>query len=88
MTPQQISQRARELWESAKTQDGWDDSMRMAYIMGACDGMADMQEMMERVNLKDMLEVKIPPLTEDQMKEIVELRISGRITTLDEGGLL
>ena len=43
MTPQSISQRARELWEIAKAQDGWDESMRMAYIMGACDGMADMQ---------------------------------------------
>ena len=88
MTPQSISQRARELWEQAKAEDGWDDSMRMAYIMGACDGMADMQERMERVNIKDMLEVKIPPLTEDQLKEIRELSSVGRITTFDKGGLL
>lgn len=44
MTPQSISQRARELWNIAKAEDQWPDEMRMAYIMGACDGMADMQE--------------------------------------------
>lgn len=50
MTPQSISQRARELWEIAKAQDGWDDSMRMAYIMGACDGMADVMEKFQMCN--------------------------------------
>lgn len=44
MTPQGISKRARELWAIAKKEDEWPDEMRMAYIMGACDGMADMQE--------------------------------------------
>lgn len=48
-TPQSISQRARKLWESAKAQDGWDESMRMAYIMGACDGMEDMAEQVRRL---------------------------------------
>lgn len=61
MTPRSISQRARDLWENAKAQDGWDDSMRNAYIMGACDGMGDMLDKCYPFKVKN--EVTITPTT-------------------------
>lgn len=61
MTPQTISQRARELWNIAKAEDQWPDEMRMAYIMGACDGMHDMEKKCHPFKIKN--EVTITPTT-------------------------
>ena len=65
-TPQAISSRARELWVEAKKEDGWPDEMRMAYIMGACDGMSDMAEQVRRLQAESC---KIEKKSDDLFKD-------------------